>query len=190
MSLAPLPLFTVLARLPAEELADIREPVRIMDWLMLSLVLAFLLIGAGTLYWLIQRRRRLAAMRPSGPPPIPPMEWAMDALDVIYRDQKSYSDKEYTAAVSGVLREYLERAFQLPAPEQTTEEFLSTVGQHPIFTPDMRRDMVRFLEQCDLVKFAAQQLQKEERPLLIEQARTFVKTAELNQTAPQTVPAS
>lgn len=160
------------------ELADIREPILIVDWLFRSLlgavIVLALLLGA---IWIRRYRRRLAE-RPAGPPPLPPAEWARQALDRLADEEQRYSDKDYIVAVSDVVREYLERAFDLPAPERTTDEFLAEIGNHPVFTPGMRGEMAAFLQRADLVKFAGQQLSREERPKLLENARSFISTAE------------
>ena len=178
-------LFFLAQQSAAEELADIREPVHIVDWMFWSIGSGMLLI-LGILAWiLIRRYRARQAARPAGPPPIPPAQWARQALKQIAAEQEKYSDKDYSSAVSHVVREYLERALDVPAPEQTTEEFLVGIGTNPLFTTAMRQEMSAFLERCDLVKFAGQQLSHEERPRLLESARSFVATTEQSQPAVQ-----
>ena len=67
----------------------------------------------------------------------------------------------FYVAVSAVLRVYLEERFGLHAPERTTEEFLHEVehadasGAAWLSTAHVL-ELRRFLQQCDLVKFAAQ----------------------------------
>ena len=56
--------------------------------------------------------------------------------------------------VSQVLRVYLEERFGLHAPERTTEEFLGEIEQSDLLNADHRLSITRFLQQCDLVKFA------------------------------------
>jgi hypothetical protein len=57
--------------------------------------------------------------------------------------------------VSAVLRVYLEERFGLRAPERTTEEFLRDLEGGDQLAREHRRELERFLSQCDLVKFAA-----------------------------------
>lgn len=160
------------------ELADIREPVIIVDWVFWSLLGAVVLLIAVLLGIWIRRYQKKLASRPSGPPPLPPAEWARQALERLAAEESQYSDKDYIVAVSDIVREYLERAFNLPAPERTTEEFLAEMADHPVFTPAMREEMSAFLQRADLVKFAGQHLSRDDRPRLLESARQFVATAE------------
>lgn len=161
-----------------EGLADIREPVLIIDWVFWSLLGAVAILVAVLLGIWIHRYRLRLANRPSGPPPLPPAEWARQALDRLASEESRYSDKEYVVAISDVVREYLERAFDLPAPERTTEEFLVEIAEHAVFIPAMREEMSGFLRRADLVKFAAQPLSRDDRPKLLDSARDFVATAE------------
>lgn len=60
----------------------------------------------------------------------------------------------FYVGVSQTLRVYVERRFGLCAPERTTEEFLRELDGYAALAPH-RRELERFLAQCDLVKFAA-----------------------------------
>jgi hypothetical protein len=64
---------------------------------------------------------------------------------------------EYYQKLSGCLRHYIENRFALRAPEQTTEEFLSQLGDSDALRPDHKQQLRQFLEHCDLVKFARYQ---------------------------------
>jgi len=56
--------------------------------------------------------------------------------------------------LSGIVRRYLERRFQLRSPELTTERFLEQVSGSPDLS-DAHQVLLRdFLRQSDLVKFA------------------------------------
>ncbi len=63
----------------------------------------------------------------------------------------------FYVATSQVLRVYLEERFGLRAPERTTEEFLLEVEAGGPLSVAQCLELRRFLSQCDLVKFAAQQ---------------------------------
>lgn len=166
----------------SDGLADIRDPVRIIDWTTWGLIAGGVLIVALIALLFYLRARRRGPIVESGPPPLPPGEWARSALDRLSREGDSLEDKAYVAAVSDVVREYLERALHLPAPERTTEEFLQEITAHPAFSGSMREEMAEFLERCDLVKFARQVLERAKRPELIGQARSFVDTTEATKT--------
>lgn len=63
----------------------------------------------------------------------------------------------FYVAVSQVLRVYVEERFGLRAPERTTEEFLVELEHGGPLSNAQVVELRRFLHQCDLVKFAAQQ---------------------------------
>ncbi len=89
---------------------------------------------------------------------VPPHIKAMRDLQRL-RGQSRRSAVEIDAfyvAVSAVLRVYLEERFGLRAPERTTEEFLSEIEAGGPLSAAQCLEVRRFLQQCDLVKFAAQ----------------------------------
>lgn len=173
-----LPLFLAQTAADASELADIRDPIHLIDWMFWG-ALALVAVLVAILLWRWQRRRaRERSLAPSGPPPPPPGVWARAELDRLDREQAQFADKAFIGEVSLVVREYLERALQLPAPERTTEEFLHELRTHPLFTDAMRADLGQFLSAADMVKFAAQALGEDQRPAFLDQARQLVDTTE------------
>jgi hypothetical protein len=62
--------------------------------------------------------------------------------------------KEFYERVSNILRHYIEDRFSVRAPEQTTEEFLCELQYTDALGDSDKRHVGRFLEHCDLVKFA------------------------------------
>lgn len=87
-------------------------------------------------------------------------------------------DKAFSVTVSDALRVYLERAYALRAPEQTTEEFLQHAKQSNRLPGKSLDTLARFLELCDLAKFAQHAFGDEERQDLLNTARNFVDEAE------------
>jgi len=167
-----------LAQTKIPEITDIREPVYIWDTFQLSIIggLIALLLLVGLL-WVLKRKSSPPKIE-NRPPPIPPFEWATLRLNQILETEKELSDPDFTAAVGDVLRGYIERAFEHPALEQTTEEFLLSIQSHPVFNRELSQRTGAFLTQCDLIKFAQQQIELGQRPELIQTARQFVDTAE------------
>jgi hypothetical protein len=51
-------------------------------------------------------------------------------------------------------RTYLEERFNFRAPERTTEEFLRELGGTDLLVKEQKESLGKFLESCDLVKFA------------------------------------
>ena len=52
------------------------------------------------------------------------------------------------------VRFYLEEQFDFHAPERTTEEFLRELSATDLLSPEQKESLGKFLESCDLVKFA------------------------------------
>ncbi|MBK1858584.1 hypothetical protein [Cerasicoccus arenae] len=86
-------------------------------------------------------------------------------------------DKAFSTTVSDALRVFMERAFSLRAPEQTTEEFLQSAQSSGRLPEASLQTLARFLELCDLAKFAQQSFGDEERLQLLNTARNFVDEA-------------
>ncbi len=62
--------------------------------------------------------------------------------------------KEFYERISDILRRYIEHRFNLRAPERTTEEFLIDLASTDVLNPSDKEDLGKFLQHCDLVKFA------------------------------------
>jgi hypothetical protein len=89
-------------------------------------------------------------------PPPPPHEIALRALrELLARGWIEETRVEpFYVELSAILRRYLEDRFNLRAPEQTTEEFLRDAATSGTLSEPHQALARRFLEQCDLVKFA------------------------------------
>ncbi len=107
----------------------------------------------GVLALLVARAGRVVVVPP--PPPRPPELLAAEALARLRgRLPRSHDEvPAFVVEVSGVLRGYIEGRFALRAPEETTEEFLPLAAAHPALA-GQRDVLARFLQGCDLVKFA------------------------------------
>jgi len=107
-------------------------------------------LAAGAAAWLVLRKRpvRLA-------PPVPPHEIAYDALRrLVALDLIEKGEIElFFVHLSRILRDYIEKRFDVHAPERTTQEFLEEAARHPALeTHGMR--LGEFLDLSDRVKFA------------------------------------
>jgi len=101
-------------------------------------------------------------------PPVPalsPEEEAFKALRLLEEDdllrKKDY--KNFYFKLSEILRRYLERVFQIPAMENTTEELKLNLKSIEL-PSEWEENITKFLIQSDLVKFA-RFLPKEEEAL-------------------------
>lgn len=82
--------------------------------------------------------------------------------------------KEFYEKLSGCLRQYIENRFQLRAPEQTTEEFLEQLKTSDALKLEHKQELQKFLEHCDLVKFARYQPSNEQINESLTMAEAFV----------------
>lgn len=135
----------------ATDIRDIRPPIPIPNyWVWLWLGVGLIVVAvAAFLLWRALRARRAVI---NTPPPIPPHVLARRALESALQwiDQP----KPFVIAVSDALRTYLEQAFQLRAPERTTEEFLRELPDSAMLSTAQKDALSEFMTQCDLVKFA------------------------------------
>lgn len=137
-------------------------------WLWAGGIALVLLLFAGSL-WLAHRM----ATRPAPPPP-PPWEVAQRALQEV-ENQLPMPAETAVVRLTDIVRRYIEGAFTIPATEQTTPEFLRSLGQYGDAVLDEHRELLRaFLEQGDLVKFAGADLSQEELRRTLATARRFV----------------
>ncbi len=83
--------------------------------------------------------------------------------------------KEFYAKLSACLRQYIENRFQLRAPEQTTEEFLEQLKTSDALKLEHKQELQKFLEHCDLVKFARYQPSDEQINESLTMAEGFVE---------------
>jgi hypothetical protein len=120
--------------------------------------------------WLLLRKK--AAL------PLTPYQRALQDLQFAHGLQDTGQDKVFAIAASDAVRRFLESAYHMPAPERTTEEFLQVATNHIWLQGELTTLLRRFLEFCDLAKFAGQQFGVEERAQLLNAAREFIDTAE------------
>jgi hypothetical protein len=166
-----------------DEGGDIREikgPLRLPRGLGGMLLLAFVVGLAALLAWILHRRwkrkRGGLAEAPSGPPPRPPHEVALEALARLEASPllERGEVKDYHIQVSEILRVYVEGRFRVPALEMTTWDVtrgLQRVGLEDPLLGDFRR----FLDRCDLVKFAKHRPESEESRAVLADGRRFVE---------------
>jgi hypothetical protein len=109
-------------------------------------VLVFVLVCL----WLVLRGRRV-------PQPAPALRKAMrecDRLLAMKLPEKGQC-KSFVILLTGILRRYLERRYDLPARRQTTAELLQAIECRADIGDAARRWLRVFLEQADVVKFGS-----------------------------------
>ena len=134
----------------ANGIRDIKPPLTIpneWNWLWLAAVLA--VVALAIFLWRRWKRRR--DQMPSEPP-VPAHVRAKLALEKAL--ELIAQPKPFCILVSDTVRLYLEERFDFRAPERTTEEFLRELSESEWLTAEQKESLAKFLESCDLVKFA------------------------------------
>lgn len=134
-----------------------------------------LLILLIVIIYLLRRKKKPA------PPPSPTrqetlQEWALRELATVDKKQlwQEQQVKEYYSELTDVVRSYIEKRFQTPAMELTTDELLQTARTNK----DMREHyelLSRILYTADLAKFARAEPTADEHTATMQQATQFVR---------------
>jgi hypothetical protein len=164
------PAGAVASRDPSEDIRDIRGPKLILPWWLVPALLAgaaiLALLGVGVWRWLRRRPRPRALL---------PFEVALQRLEDIRPLMQPQSVREFSTAVSDIVRSYIELRFAVTATHRTTEEFLHDLLESSQASLVRHRALLsEFLQQCDLVKFAGISLTPQNMESLHHSARAFV----------------
>jgi hypothetical protein len=159
----------------ANDIRDIKPPIEIpngFEWLWIAFgIFAALAILFFIFRWWQKRCAQIAFV-----PPIPAHIRAKkklgEALALISQP------KQFCILVSDAIRFYLEERFDFHAPERTTEEFLRELGGTDLLAPEQKESLGKFLESCDLVKFAKYEPRENELRELHGSAVKLVKETE------------
>jgi len=164
------------APMPApEDIHDIKPPLDIPNgWAPLWWTLgALALLVVLYLVWRWWRARKLLL------PVVPPIPAHVRARQKLAAALALLAQpKPFCIAVSDVTRVYLEERFTFHAPERTTEEFLRELAETDRLTREQKDSLGRFLECCDLVKFARYEPGEPELRALHESAGRLIDETE------------
>ncbi|EHQ30166.1 hypothetical protein [Mucilaginibacter paludis] len=162
---------------------DIKQPFTVsyswMEWLRdnwpkVAFPLLAILVIAGIIYYLRKRPKKEVAVKPAEPEK-PAHVIALAKLHAL-RDEKLWQQdrvKEYHSEISDVMRDYLERRYNISANEQTSDEIFASLRYMDISEQD--KSMLRqVLMLADLVKFAKEKPLAAENEYSINNAIDFV----------------
>jgi len=157
------------------ELRDIKPPMAIPNdlawlWWTLGAVAGLAVIWYLWRWW--REKRLQAPVVPRIPAHIRARQKLSSALELISQP------KPFCVEVSDVTRHYLEERFNFHAPERTTEEFLRELAGTDLLSLDQKESLGRFLESCDLVKFARYEPGEAELRALHESAVRLIDETE------------
>ena len=155
----------------AVDIRDIRGPLHIPDpllWLYYAGGACLLLI-AGIAAWRWYLRRKVFRAKY-------PFEIAFEQLERAKALMQPGKGEKFSVAVSGAIRTYIEKRFDVGVTHHTTEEFmvnivaepLGDLGEHSVLLHD-------FLAHCDLAKFARYALTVDQMKEMHQSAWQFVE---------------
>lgn len=132
---------------------------------------------ASLLGWIVWRRYFGKPKPVYVPPPIPAHEVALSALEELERGDlvKGGQVQEYYLQLTEIAKGYLQGRFGVPALDRTTEEIRAALLRRPREIEPLSADeVIAFLQECDLVKFARLQPPAEEADEALVQVRDMV----------------
>jgi hypothetical protein len=153
----------------AEDIRDIRGPKELPASWVLPAVLAAIIAALCT-YVLWRRRHRGIQQR------APTLsERTLQHLDSTRPLMRPETARAFGIAASELIRDYIEKRFDVVATQRTTEEFLQALLQSSNSALARHRVLLaEFLQQCDFVKFAGDSLAVTDMESLFQSARRFV----------------
>ena len=136
------------------ELRDIKPAITIylkspLNW---KIIIALVLFLALVIFIII----KLSNRNKYSPPPIPAHEQAYIMLRRLHERKLLENNmiKEYFFDLITILRYYISIRFDINAPDQTTEEFMSMLQEISIFNSEQKKFLKELLVSSDLIKFA------------------------------------
>ncbi len=172
---------SLLANEPDAQLKPPSEPLIVEqdDYRLLIILGALLALAVGALLaWMFMRWwQKRDRPEPAPPPPPPPWETALAELRELERGRSKAIEEGHTEqwvdAVSDSVRAYLGHRYGFHGLESTTDEIASELDQAKSL-PIAPQEVIGFLGQCDLVKFAKASLADDASHELIEDALALV----------------
>jgi hypothetical protein len=157
------------AAVRADDIRDIRGPKAIFPLGLALLVAAGLVALVLAAIWLWRRLHR------PKPVVLTPAEIALKRIEEARLLMSPTTVREFSTAISDVVRGYIEVQFDVTATHLTTEEFLQGALASSSKALSAHRDLLaRFLEECDMAKFAKASLSAPIMEELYQSAREFV----------------
>lgn len=161
-----------------------KPPFVLADYLWLFLlVFGATALGVGGWWYFKRYKQRLSTPTEADVlASLPPHVAAFKALDTLKQERPWLygRNKEYYTRLSDILRLYIERRFQVNAPEMTTSEILDLFRRDKL-TQSVYQNLKQILQLSDLVKFAKLGPQESEHELSLMNAYLFVNQTKIEE---------
>lgn len=178
LEIAPIPVEKVTAKMAPERGPLVVDPGARAWWLWPALaIVAVAWLAIAFALWKRWQQRQAVARRRSA------YDEAVSELRVLEASGAPDIDTAdaWFVRLSAIVRRYLEKRYEIRAPELTTEEFLQVALRGASLTNEHRSLLATFLECCDRVKFAAYRPEEKESLDMLAAARTFVEDTRLRE---------
>ena len=136
-------------------------------------LLVLAMVWLAVYFW--KKRNKVVTGKPEYDPRIPPHVIALEALKLLDADklwQKGYV-KQYFIRLTEIIWVYIERRFDITAPEMTSGEIIEALRAIQL-DPVLIGNMNKLFVTADLVKFAKDQPLPDENSLLLTYAFDFI----------------
>jgi hypothetical protein len=155
----------------ADDIRDIRGPKALSgSWGVPAVLALAAVVTLGVAYVVWHRRRRRVQHQT-----LTLTEQTLQRLDSTRPLMRHDTAREFGIAASELIRDYIEKRFDVAATQRTTEEFLQTLLQDSNDALARHRSLLgEFLQQCDFIKFAGDSLAVTDMESLFQSARRFV----------------
>ncbi len=151
------------------DIKDIKGPIHFYQVSWAIVIGALIILSSCVLLVVIYKKNKSAPVKL-------PHETALEELEAIKGELATGGNvKEYYTKVSDCIRQYIERAFKIKAPEMTTEEFLSSLKNSSSLSLSQKDLLKVFLNACDLVKFAKYMPPRPEIDTIFVAAKNFIE---------------
>jgi hypothetical protein len=160
---------------PLTDIHDIKPALAIgsdLQWLYWALAIVALAAGAAWA-WRLWRKRQKPVAADMAAAPIPAETEAYQMLDALAADG-SPDPKKFYFRLSAILRRYIERRFEFPAAEMTTEELLPNVDRLPL-RAELAHRLKAFCRSADPIKFSGATAEQNRMAGDLAFARDFVR---------------
>jgi hypothetical protein len=142
-----------------------------------ALALAGLIVAVILLVRAQRKRRAEKPIIVKAEPLRPADEIAKEQLEEIQREKiyKKGKVKQYHTEITDVLRDYLERVYDIPAHELTSNEIMNRL-RYVGLTDQESRQLRVVMNRADMVKFAKDQPDEQENEDAVKQSLAFVES--------------
>ena len=128
------------------------------------------LLAATLAFWWWRRRKAVPT------PPLPADQWALARLDALLAEGLVERGRvqAFFFRLTDVARAFIERRYDLAAPDRTTTEFIDEARRHPEMGEEVARLLGNLLKAADMVKFAGDRPAETECTRAAETIRRFI----------------